>query len=364
VPILAAQRVVTPRGILSPGVVETDGGSIVHVGPTTGAVPDRVLVPGLVDLQVNGIDDVDVATADGADWERLDGLLVAQGVTTWCPTLVTAPLDRYALPLARIAEAAARPGPRPAIAGAHLEGPFLGGKPGAHPPDLIIPADLGWLADLPPGVALVTVAPEPPGAVEAIRALAGRGVLVSLGHSAATIDQARAGVDAGARLVTHGFNGMSGLDHRAPGMVGALLTDDRVAVSLIADLVHVHPAALEVAFRCKPADRVVLVTDSVAWRRGRVGGIDLVHDGTAPRLPDGTLAGSALALDHAVANVVAHCAVPLERAVAAASANPAALLGLEDRGAIEAGRRADLAALDPGTLQARATWVGGEQVHG
>jgi N-acetylglucosamine-6-phosphate deacetylase len=344
--------------------VETDGDRIAHVGPTTGTVADRVLAPGLVDLQVNGIDDVDVATAEGADWERLDGLLAAQGVTTWCPTLVTAPLDRYAAPLSRIAEAAARPGPRPAIAGAHLEGPFLGGKPGAHPVDLIIPVDRAWLDALPPIVRIVTVAPEPPGALDAIAGLAARGVLVSLGHSAATIDQARAGVDAGARLVTHGYNGMSGLDHRAPGMVGALLTDDRVAVSLIADLVHVHPAALEVAFRCKPADRVVLVTDAVAWRRGRVGGIDLVHDGTAPRLPDGTLAGSTLTLDRAVGNVVARCGVPLLRALAAASTNPAALLGLDDRGAIEPGRRADLVVLDPDTLEARATWVSGAQVHG
>jgi N-acetylglucosamine-6-phosphate deacetylase len=362
--VLAAQHVVTPSRVLSPGVVEVDDGRIIHVGPTKGAVPDRVLAPGLVDLQVNGIDDVDVASAEGSDWERLDQLLAAQGVTTWCPTLVTAPLDRYAAPLDRIAEAATRPGPRPAIAGAHLEGPFLGGRPGAHPPALIIPPDRDWLDALPPIVVLVTVAPEPAGAEAAIASLSGRGVLVSLGHSAATIDQAVAGIDAGARLVTHGFNGMTGLDHRAPGMVGALLTDDRVAVSLIADLVHVHPAALAVAFRCKPADRVVLVTDAVAWRRGQVGGIDLVHDGTAPRLADGTLAGSALSLDRAVANVVAHCGAPLARAVAAASTNPARLLGLEDRGAIEPGRRADLVALDPDTLLATATWTEGEQVHG
>ena len=208
------------------------------------------------------------------------------------------------------------------------------------------------------------MAPEPEGAVAAIEALVERGRLVSLGHSSATVEQATAGIDAGARLVTHGFNGMSGLDHRAPGMVGALLTDDRVAVSLIADLVHVHPAALSVAFRCKPVDQVVLVTDAVAWQRGSVGGIGLVHDGTAPRLPDGTLAGSALTLDQAVANVVGHCGVTLERAVAAASTNPARLLGLADRGAIETGRRADLVALDPDTLPATETWIQGTQVHG
>ena len=104
---IAASQVVSPAGVLAPGVVELDGGRIVAVEPTTGVVPDRVLVPGLVDLQVNGIDDVDVASADGTDWDRLDDLLVAQGVTAWCPTLVTGALDRYAAPLARIAAAAA-----------------------------------------------------------------------------------------------------------------------------------------------------------------------------------------------------------------------------------------------------------------
>ncbi len=364
-PVLAASRVVTAEGILSPGVVEVDDGVITAVGATTGTMPDQILVPGFVDLQVNGIDDVDVAHAAGTDWDRLDALLVAQGVTTWCPTLVTAPLDHFAAPLGRIAAAAAcRPGPRPTIAGAHLEGPFIGGKPGAHPAPFIVPPDLDWLTTLPPVVRLVTLAAEVDGALEAVRLLADRDVLVSIGHTAATIDQCRSAIDAGARLVTHGYNGMSGLDHRQPGAVGSFLTDDRVAVSLIADLVHVHPAALEVAFRCKPQDRVVLVTDAVAWRGGHVADIGIHFEGGAPRMADGTLAGSAVSLDRAVANVVNHCGVALDRAVAAASTNPSALLGLPDRGVLAPGRRADLAALDPATLTCQATWIAGDQVYG
>jgi N-acetylglucosamine-6-phosphate deacetylase len=356
---LRAARVLTPSGVLEPGVVEVADGRIVAVEPTTGTVPDRTLGPGFVDLQVNGIDDVDVASAEGDDWERLDERLVAQGVTTWCPTLVTAPLDAYAERLGRIAAAAGRPGARPAIAGAHLEGPFLGERPGAHRRELIAPPDLGFLDRLPEGVAIMTLGAEVEGAAEAIGLLARRGVLVSLGHSAATYEQARAGIDAGARLVTHGFNAMSGLDHRRPGLVGAALTDDRIAVSLIADLIHVHPAALRVAFRCKPVGRVVLVTDAVAvaWRPG------VIHDGDAPRLADGTLAGSTLVLDRAVANVVGRCGVGLAEAVAAAATTPANLLGLTDRGRLEAGTRADLAALGP-DLRCVATWIGGEQVWG
>lgn len=358
---LAASQVVTPTGVLAPGVVEIESGLIVAVEPTTGVVPDRVLAPGLIDLQVNGIDDIDVATADGADWDRLDSLLVAQGVTGWCPTLVTAPLDRYAAPLRRISDAASRPGPRPAVLGAHLEGPFLGGRRGAHPPQHVIEPDLGWLAGLPPIVSIVTMGAEVPSATTLIALLSDKGILVAIGHSGADLETSEAAIDAGARLVTHGFNAMSALDHRAPGMVGAFLTDDRVAVSLIADLIHVHPVALSVAFRCKPADQVVLVTDAVAWRRGRAGGVNLVHDGSAARLPDGTLAGSSLGLDRAVANVVTHCGVNLSQAVAAASTNPARLLGLVDRGALAVGLRADVIALDPVDLACREVWIEGEQ---
>ncbi|MBV8958672.1 MAG: hypothetical protein JO087_07885, partial [Actinobacteria bacterium] len=131
-PTIAARCVVTPAGVLENARVDVGGDSITAVEQASGVVPDRVLVPGFVDLQVNGIDDIDVTDAEGGDWERLDHLLLAQGVTTWCPTLVTMPLPGYAAPLARIAAAARRPrGGRPHIAGAHLEGPFLGGAPGA-----------------------------------------------------------------------------------------------------------------------------------------------------------------------------------------------------------------------------------------
>jgi N-acetylglucosamine-6-phosphate deacetylase len=345
------------------------------VVPTTGPVPDRILAPGFVDLQVNGVDDVDVAAAKAPeDWDRLDALLAAQGTTTWLPTLVTAPLEAYEGRLDRIAAAADRPGPRPRIAGAHLEGPFLGDAHGAHPGALVRPPDVAWLDALPRIVRLVTLGAEVTGAADAIGALTRRRTLVAVGHSSCTFADAIAAVDAGARLVTHGFNAMSPLHHREPGLVGAFLTDDRVTVSLIADGVHVHPTALDVAFRCKPDGRVILVTDAVAWRAGRVGSIGLaVRDagepasgagGPAPRLPDGTLAGSSLTMDAAVGLCVHRVGVSLERAVRAASTTPAALLGLNDRGALAAGRHADIVALDPTSLRATATWVSGHQVHG
>ena len=219
---LSASTVVTPTGLLEPGEVVVEDGVIAEVraAPAGDRVPRRVLTPGFLDLQVNGHDDVNCATADGADWDRMDALLVAQGVTGWCPTLITAPLDRFTAPLARIADAAARPPApgRPCILGAHLEGPFLGGAPGAHPRQHLVPLDLEWLAALPSIVKVVTLAPELAGAPEAVRLLVDRGVLVSLGHSTAGLAESLAATDAGARLVTHLFNGMAPLHHREPGL--------------------------------------------------------------------------------------------------------------------------------------------------
>lgn len=363
VPAVAARQVVLPGRVLTDAAVAIDdAGRIVSVGPATGPFEHHTLVPGLIDLQVNGHDDVDVASARGAAWERLDELLLAQGVTAWCPTLVTAPLDAFARPLARMAEAAARPGRHPEILGAHLEGPFLGGRPGAHPTALIRSVDRPWLDALPPHVAVVTAAPECPGAEELWRWAGERGVLASVGHSGADASTASAAFDAGARMVTHLFNGMSGLDHRQPGVAAAALLDDRITAGLIADGVHVHPDLVRLAFRAKGPERLALVTDAVAWRAGSIGRIELAHDGTAPRLADGTLAGSSLTLDRAVANVVAWGATDLAGAVRAASTTPADLLGRPDLGRIEPGARADLAALDVDGV-CTATWLAGTRVR-
>jgi N-acetylglucosamine-6-phosphate deacetylase len=361
---LAAARVVTPAGVVGPAEVVVDQGRIVAVEPAAAAVPSRTLVPGFVDLQVNGLDTVDVAAAEGAGWDTLDRCLLAQGTTTWCPTLVTAPLDSYGARLDRIAAAVRRPptGPRPDLAGVHLEGPFLGGAPGAHDPALFVPVDRRWLEALPPIVRVITLAPEAAGAIEAIADLSRRGVVVGLGHSAASYDQAVAAVDAGARLVTHVFNGMGPFHHRAPGLAGVALTDDRVVASLIADNVHVHPAVLGLVARAKRPGGLALVTDAVAGRAGAAGPISMTLVDGVPRLADGTLAGTALTMDGAVRNLVA-AGADLAAAVDAASTTPARLLGLTDRGAVAPGLRADLVALSPG-LTVEAVWIGGRAAAG
>jgi N-acetylglucosamine-6-phosphate deacetylase len=231
--------------------------------------------------------------------------------------------------------------------GVHLEGPFLGGAPGAHPKELVRPVELDWLlalCDRYAGlVAVVTLAPEADPGFAATRALAQRGIVVSLGHTVASYDDARAAADAGARMVTHLFNGMSAMHHRAPGVAGAALDDVRLVPSLIADLVHVHPVALRIALAARPD--AVLVSDRVA----------APSDVDAVRLADGTLAGSVVTMEASVRNLVAN-GVSVGAAVRAATGNPARALGLADRGRVAAGCRSDLIWLDPDDLSLRARW--------
>lgn len=312
---------------------------------------------GFIDLQVNGHDDVDVATADREGWTRLRGLLAAQGVTSWCPTLITAPFDVLDARIAAVSAFAVGKGPE--VVGIHLEGPFLGDAHGAHLGVDTSPIDLEWISTLPSSVRIMTLGPEREGARPAIAALRDAGVLVAIGHTRASTAQTVDSIDDGARLFTHAFNASGPLHHRDPGALGVALADDRIALSLIADGVHVDPMVLQLAWRAKPAGKIVLITDAAAWRAGRLAdsGVALV-DG-APRLDNGVLAGSALTMDAAVRYCVDVVGIELLDALTAASATPADLLGLHDRGSITPGRRADLIAFRQG-LEVAATWVNGE----
>ena len=225
------------------------------------------------------------------------------------------------------------------------------------------------LEPLVDGLRLLTIAPELPGAIDLIRWLRDRDVAISIGHSAATVEEAQAGYDAGARSTTHLFNAMSGIDHRSPGVAVAALLDDAAYVELIADGIHVHPALWPLITRLKPPDRLLLVSDAIALAgmgdgRGRIGGLAVeVVGGRVTLAGTSTLAGSVLSLDVAVRNIVA-AGIDLPAAVAAASRNPLALLGVTDRGRIAVGQRADLVELDPGLRVQRVmragTWFAGE----
>lgn len=352
--------------------VAIEGTKIADVGSGRGPrdaldIGRAILAPGFIDIQVNGVGDADFNEPDADGWSRGARMLLAHGVTSFCPTVISQPLESYEAPLDVAEDArAADPSdpPRAEIVGVHLEGPFLGGAPGAHDPDVLRRADPGWMTKIlaahPGLVRVVTLAPEADPGLELTRLLTEAGVLVSLGHSTATLEEAIAATDAGARAVTHLFNGMSPFHHRDPGLVGAALDDERLTPSLIADLVHVNPVALRLA--CSRKANVALVSDAIAaqgsWASAR--GIRVID--SAPRLPDGTLAGSVLTMDQAVHNMTS-VGIPLERSIEMASKVPARLLGLDDRGAIATDARADLVALDPDDLTVLCVWKAGELVY-
>ena len=338
-----------------PGRLVIDGAMIVAVEPDPSAVDGPFITPGFVDLHVHGYGGHDAMHGPAA----LDGMaraLLPRGVTAFLPTAVTAALDtldRFAADVRGWMPAAPTDGADPL--GFNLEGPFISPRrAGAQDPahiasPLEVPRSRleGWLD----GWRIATVAPEIDGGLELIAWLHERGVVPSLGHSAATADEARAGYAAGAGTTTHVFNAMSGVDHRTPGLAVAALLADDAAVELIADGQHVHRDLWPLVLRAKPAGRLILVSDAVSIagtgvRRGKLGGVPVeilwdrcTVEGTT------TLAGSVIALDTAVRNLV-ELGVRLPRAVAAASRDPLAVIGVTDRGRLAAGQRADVVELD------------------
>ncbi|MGH3276213.1 MAG: N-acetylglucosamine-6-phosphate deacetylase [Streptosporangiaceae bacterium] len=387
--IITAPRVLTgleptglaeSTGLESPGYVVLSDGlvSAVGAGPPPGLadveLPDGFLVPGFVDLQVNGYYGVELQDARLEGWAHVTGRLPETGTTAFVPTFVTAPAARLGAAL-RGAASFRQDLPQGArVIGIHLEGPFIApSRRGAH--------NAAWMTDPSPAVLdellaagggllrLVTLAPELPGGLAAVSQLAAAGVLVSVGHSDATAAQVGQAADRGARMVTHLYNAQRPLGHREPGVVGQALADSRLTSGLIADLHHVSAQACRIAVAAAPG-RIALVTDAAACAgmppgRYLLGGepIELPPgDGQPPVRAGGVLAGSALRMDAAIANLVATGA-SLPAAVAAATSIPADLIGYPSLGRIAPGAAGDLVWLGP-DLHTRATWIGGRQVFG
>ena len=298
-----------------------------------------MLAPGLCDLQVNGAAGHE-ATGDDDALDAIEAALVARGVTRFLATVTTIADDRAAAAVRRLAARTQDPGS--AVAGVHLEGPFLSPEhPGIHPVELLrAPADGVPEHYDDPAVRMVTLAPELPGAIELVERLHARGVTVAVGHTgadAATIDRA---VAAGARMATHLFNAMAPLHHRAPGPAGAALVDDRVALGVIADGRHIDARVLEL-IRRTAGDRVVLVSDASPAAAAAPGtyafaGRSVVYggDGTV-RDDEGRLAGSATLLDGVLATWLASTGATLADAIAAATIRPAAIAGVTPAGLVE-----------------------------
>lgn len=356
VDVYRCSAALTPDARIAPAILRVADAVFVSIEPDDGSgagatnLPGTV-VPGLVDMQVNGFGPRDVLEATPDAVAAIATALLAHGVTAWCPTVISTSVQVRLRALDAIAEAK-RTDAGARILGAHLEGPWLSPvRAGAHDPSVLESPSTAAVArsiERHNGlVRIVTLAPELEGALTAIGELVAAGVVASLGHTDATLDQARAGIDAGATMVTHLFNAMRPLHHREPGIIGAALGDDRVTCGLIADGTHVHPSLVALALHAKP-NRIALVSDVVSGEGGKVA-----------RLDDGTIAGSLCALDEGV-RVAAAAGTGVATVVTAATRTPADVLG-EPCGRLDPGAPADFVVLDD-DLRPTATYIGGELV--
>ncbi len=354
-----------------------ESGAIVGIGgegdPADNVIDcrDLIISPGFIDLQCNGAVGLDVTTAPGGI-EAVARALPRFGVTSFLPTVVTSPPARRRAAIEAVLELRRREtGSGADAVGLHFEGPMISPRHlGAHVPAHVAPLDLRevdeWITS--GAVALVTLAPELPGAVDAVGRLAQGGIVVSGGHTAMAADDLAAARSAGLSYTTHLFNAMAPFNHRSPGPIGAVLADDTLVAGIICDGVHVDPVAVRMAWHALGPQRTSLVSDAspalgMPYGRMHLAGFEIVHDGTGVRTVDGVLAGSALALDQAVRNLIAFTGCTLADALATVTSTPADLLGLADRGRLRVGSRADLTILD-GDANLVATIVAGTLAHG
>jgi N-acetylglucosamine-6-phosphate deacetylase len=368
--VLKDGEIYTPEEVIK-GNILIEEGKIKEIGdftPPTGAelidLEGKIVAPGFIDVHTHGLGGYDAMDGRSAI-EEISALLPRYGVVGFLPTGVASSHQALLNFLRDVKEAKQR-GAK--ILGSHLESPYISmEKRGAQPPEAIRPVNMGEIEELiEAGVKMVTIAPEVEGALEAIKRLKDAGVIVSLGHSNASWEEALKGINAGISKATHTFNAMPSLHHRNPGCVGLTLVDERVACEVIADFIHLHPIIVKLIIKAKGKGKVILITDSASyaglpdgeykWMDGR---IVVKKEGriSFKDAPD-VLAGSTLTLDQAVRNV-ASLGFPLKDVIQMASLNPAREAGLEGMGRIEVGASADLVVLDS-SLQVQITIINGE----
>lgn len=343
--ILTTKRFFDGQILHGPTELHLHDGVVLKVKPYAGHPEFSLMSPGLLDLQMNGFAAIDISDCSFEDLLSLDQSLLSHGTTHWLATVITAPLDRLGERIAFLDEVC-RSGQVPGLLGIHIEGPFLGKAPGAHRTDWIVPIDMEWVEALPESVRLVTIAPEQQMATKATEMLTQRGVAVSMGHSRPSTSEMESMVTAGASMVTHLFNGMSGVHHREPGLALRALVDARITSGLIADMSHVSPDAVALAFAAKGGHGVCLVSDTVAWdtERAKRRGIQIVNG--SPQLVDGTLAGSCTPLSQCVQRSVHDAGVDLEEVLKAATMTPSKVIHRPQLSQIREGGTVNLLAMD------------------
>jgi N-acetylglucosamine-6-phosphate deacetylase len=351
----------------------------VPAGVSTADFGHSVIAPGYVDLHIHGSAGYDVMDDTVEALPAIEQLLARHGVTSYFPTTVTAPMDTTLHALERLANAIEKrernngDGKIRALPlGIHLEGPFIShARRGVHPQENLLAPTMPLFEQFWQAargcIRMMTIAPELEDATEVIAEAARRGVCVSLGHSDADFAATERGIAAGARHATHTFNAMRPLDHRSPGILGAVLTDHRVSADIIADGVHLDPAIVKLFAEAKGATQTVLITDAISATgmpegRYRLGSFEVdVRDGKC--MVDGKLAGSVLTMDRAVRNLARFAEWDLSQAVAAASQNPARVARIANKGVLAVGADADFVVLNSEGEVLR-TFVGGVECSG
>ena len=355
-------RIVTPESVVEGKVLVYDEKiqGIVETAPAGAEVIDAqggYVIPGLVDMHIHGYLGEDASDGSYEGLKIMAEGVAKNGVTSFLPTTMTVSYDelRKAFSLIRkgMEESRSADWKGAAIVGANAEGPFINiSKKGAQAGEHVRVGDPAFLKEFIDVIRVFTIAPEVEGNMDCIREMAkDTDVLISMGHTAANFDQARAAIEAGVRHVTHLFNAQTGLLHRDPGVVGAALLDSRVSTELIADTFHIHKGLFQLVANVK-GDKLVLITDCT--RAGgledgeyTLGGQPIFVKGIECRLADGTIAGSVLKLNEAVRNVLANTDLPVNEVVNMASLTPATRIGLGDtKGSLEAGKDADIAIVD------------------
>jgi len=347
------------RGIVSPAeigdaeVIDAEG---------------KYVVPGLIDIHIHGYQGADASDGDAEAVVRMAEGLAKNGVTAWLPTTMTISYEALYKAFDSIRVAMKNNPNGAVILGVNSEGPFIceskkGAQNGAH----IRPCDVAFLKEHSDIIRIFTVAPEEPGNMQAIREVAAEtNILISIGHSSAKYPTAVESIEAGVRHATHLFNAMTALAHRDPGIVGAVLSDERVSAELICDTFHVNPALFALLSKIK-GDKLVMITDCL--RAGGLedgeydlGGQTVVLKDNLCRLLDGTIAGSVLTLNKGILNMLNNTTLPVHTCVKMASLNPACAIGVDKtKGSIEVGKDADLFLADD-EFNTYGTFIGGKKV--
>ncbi|MEK3731470.1 N-acetylglucosamine-6-phosphate deacetylase [Paenibacillus sp. FSL M8-0334] len=381
-------NVLLPDGLEQDGVLAIGGDSILYAGPVSGLPesirnaagetlkqPDGYIIPGFIDIHVHGGNGEDFMDASQEVLDKITSFHSSQGTTAMLATTMTAPKAAIDRVLKEVNAYRQQAMPYTRLEGVHLEGPFISPKwPGAQNPVHIVPANIDWLeeweAAYPGLIRQVTLAPEREGALEAIAWLSQHGIVAALGHTDATYEEVETAAEAGLSHGVHTFNAMTGLHHRKPGVVGAMLSDDRISCEIIADGIHVHPAGIKILTRTKQDGNLIMITDAMSAAgmpdgEYTIGDLPVIVENGIATLRDNrsSLAGSTLTMIKGFQLLTQTIGLSIEETSKIASLNPARKIGIDRQtGSLEQGKRADVLLLNS-ELELRGVWIQGQRKH-